>query len=121
MTATASTVDMRRRRSIAGFTLIEILVTLVIVALGLLGLGDLYGCRRVAGHDRNPAPDSRVRQQRIRHRIAPARCLDDIQAGDAAMSAMDFVRARKVAANRGFTLLELMISLTIGLIVLGGM
>jgi type IV pilus assembly protein PilV len=30
---------MRRRRSIAGITLIEILVTLVIIALGLLGLG----------------------------------------------------------------------------------
>lgn len=34
---------------------------------------------------------------------------------------MRFVRAGKIAETRGFTLLELMISLTIGLIVLGGM
>jgi type IV pilus assembly protein PilV len=39
MTATASTADMPRGKNIAGFTLVEILVTLVIVALGLLGLG----------------------------------------------------------------------------------
>src|SRR3954471_7043620 len=39
MTVTASTADMRRARKIAGFSLTEILVTLVIIALGLLGLG----------------------------------------------------------------------------------
>ncbi|MEO8440935.1 MAG: type IV pilus modification protein PilV [Betaproteobacteria bacterium] len=39
MTATASTADMLRLKSSAGFTLIEILVTFVIIALGLLGLG----------------------------------------------------------------------------------
>lgn len=39
MTATVSTADMSNQKHISGFTLIEILVTLVIIALGLLGLG----------------------------------------------------------------------------------
>ena len=40
MTATALTANrMRSTRRIQGFTLIEVLVTLVIIALGLLGLG----------------------------------------------------------------------------------
>jgi len=40
MMATVSTADMSRRRHLsAGFTLIEILVTLTLIAIGLLGLG----------------------------------------------------------------------------------
>ena len=39
MTVTALTAKMSRKKNIAGFSLIEILVTLVIIALGLLGLG----------------------------------------------------------------------------------
>src|SRR5258705_1371877 len=39
MTATASTADMLHRKNIAGFSLTEVLVTLVIIAIGLLGLG----------------------------------------------------------------------------------
>ena len=40
MTSTLSTADLlRHRRSISGFTLIEVLVTLAIIAIGLLGLG----------------------------------------------------------------------------------
>jgi type IV pilus assembly protein PilV len=40
MTSTVLTADMlRHRHPISGFTLIEVLVTLVIIAIGLLGLG----------------------------------------------------------------------------------
>ena len=38
MMATAATAEMLSKVNLAGFTLIEILVTLVIVVLGLLGL-----------------------------------------------------------------------------------
>ena len=46
--------------------------------------------------------------------------MDDIQAGDPVMK-MPQLRAARYTGSRGFTLTELMISLTIGLFVLGGM